>query len=126
MSTWTHVVGVIRFDSLPGMPEPNCGSTCEYEDDESIWDKCTVPCGSEGSLQISKWENPASCSIARYTYSIFGDLRHYENGQEIIDYFNKIVKGQNIRQAFFSFYIGGGGTRSFVYDNKGEFVEVIR
>lgn len=127
MSTWTHVCGVIRFDGLSILGEshePDCGNTCSFEDDSEAWDKCNVPCGSEGSIQISKWTNPCSSSMARWTYSIFGDLRDYENDQEIIDYFNRIVDGKYVRQGCYSFEVEGSLKRIFTYDeNTKMFVE---
>ena len=128
MSIWTHVVGVIRFDGLSfaGTPEPDCGFTCDFEDNEDTWDRCNIPCGSEGSLQISKWINPEGSALARYTYSIFGDLRDYDDEKEIIDYFNRIVKDQMIRQACFTFQVEGGDSHIFYYDNNLKvFVEIF-
>ena len=132
MSTWTHVAGIIRFDGIAslGSKEPDCGFTCDFEDNEDIWGKCNVPCGSEGSLQISKWTNPSNSALSRWTYSIFGDLRNYggnhEDEKEIVDYFNRIVKDQIIRQACFSFQVGGGKkSRTFIYDeNSQQFMEL--
>lgn len=124
MSTWTHVIGSIRFDGLPGMtPDPDCGTQCTFEDDEEQWDKCNIPCGSEGSLIVSSWRDPSGQGLARDTVTIFGDLRDYEDEQAIIDYFHRIVSGMMVRQACFSFFVEGKETRTFVYKDK-KFTEV--
>jgi hypothetical protein len=126
MSIWTHVAGVIRFDYLLGLtPIPDCGETCSFEDDTNVWNKCTVPCGSEGSLQVSTWENPCKSSLASLTVSIFGDLRDYDDDQAIIDYFNRITKEPMIRQACFTIGIEGETERTFVFKDK-EFKELFK
>lgn len=100
MSTWTHVNSSIRFDSLRGyMDPPDLGVTAGVWDDYA---KATVPCGSEGSLDTYLWVNPHESCMAAYTGAIFGDLRSYEDVDEIVAYFNRIVEGQMIRQGFFT------------------------
>lgn len=128
MSVWTHVLGTIRFDNWFAFDltayEPDVGIPCTFEDDIEQWDKCNIPCGSEGSLTISKWEAPNETSVARYTITIFGNLRDYDNEQEIIDYFNRITKDQDIRQACFTFEVEGNNkVRTFVWQED-SFVEV--
>lgn len=126
MSVWTHVLGTIRFDCCPGLnlPKPDVGVSCTWDDPEERWDRCNVPCGSEGSLVISKWEEAERSCVARYTITIFGDLRDYDDEQEIINYFNRITKGQDIRQACFTFYVEGKDARTFVWFDD-EFEEII-
>lgn len=127
MSIWTHVLGTIRFDSWPGLdaPEPDVGCPCHFTDPPEQWDKCNIPCGSEGSLKISKWEDPSKSTVAKYTFTIFGDLRDYDNEQEIINYFNRITNGQDVRQACFTIKVEGKAIRTFVWkdDGLGGFVE---
>jgi len=104
MSTWTHINGSIRFDLLPGMTKkPDLGNTCTFESPESDWDKCDVPIGSEGSMQYDVWQNPDGISLAAMTATFFGDLRDYgiEDHDKIHDYFNRIVKGNMVRQGIF-------------------------
>lgn len=133
MSIWTHVLGTIRFDSWTGLePAPNIGISCHFTDPPEQWDKCNIPCGSEGSLFISKWEDPSKSTVAKYTITIFGDLRDYDDEQGIIDYFNRITKDQDIRQACFTFYVEGKDARTFVWkeniwekNGKEKFVEVM-
>lgn len=46
-----------------------------------------LPCGSEGSLHMSIWENSNASCVAAYTVSIFGDLRDHDSAMEIIKWF---------------------------------------
>jgi len=129
MSILTHVSGSIRFDGLPGVsPVPDCGIACSFTDTSEQWDKCNIPCGSEGSLTISTWKDPSG-SAALYTVTIFGDLRDYDDAQEIIDYFKRITKRQAVRQACFAIEVGCGTIRTFTWKktnegDRGGFVEV--
>lgn len=122
MSIWTHVVGIIRFDGIvingKGTPFPDCDNVVDYDDDNEKWDKCNIPCGSEGSLNISYWENPDGHQLARWVVSIWGDLRDYSNEDEIIEYFNRITNKRSIRQACFTMYVEGGCERTFVFENE--------
>lgn len=103
MSNWTHVAGVIRVDYIKwdeDTPELDfdelIGKECLFEFDRETWEDARsnpdkyLPMGSEGSLHKSVWINPNKGSLARYTVSIFGDLRDHNSSQEIIDWFQKI------------------------------------
>ena len=94
MSVWTHVAVVIRVDDLRGIgiskdrklgfpPNPKAYS---------------VPSGSEGGLKFNIWINPEPSHIAAYTLMIWGDLRDYNNIDEIVTYLNEITEGRMIRQ----------------------------
>lgn len=107
MSTWTHVAGVVRFDSIRGMgPEPDWddifGKECLWEANPEVWKDADehpekyMPCGSEGTLQKTIWENPEKSCMAAYTVSIFGDLRDWYDVDAIIDWFKRIVKDENL------------------------------
>lgn len=61
MSTWTHVVGTIRVDGIPG-GEENLDST--------------LPAGSEGSLRYSI--NEYGGGLPWVIITIWGDLRDYD------------------------------------------------
>jgi hypothetical protein len=102
MSTWTHVAATIRFDALrlPGMPnqKPDLGKTCDFDSPAADWDVCSVPCGSEGSLQIHLWENPHPTHIAAFTATIWGDLRDYDSVDEVVEYLNRITDDRMVRQ----------------------------
>jgi len=109
MSTWTHVAAVIRFDGLQslGMAIPDLGNTVSYEDEKDKWDKCTVPCGSEGSLITTLWSNPSKNSIAAWTATIFGDLRDYEDIEEITAYLKRITDGKHVRNGVATIEVEG-------------------
>lgn len=103
MSIWTHVAVTIRFDALRisdhfSMTVDDLGQTCTFDSDRDAWDQCNVPCGSEGSLQTHLWVNPQMNCMAAYTAAIHGDLRDYQDVEEIKAYLNRICKGRLVRQ----------------------------
>src|SRR6266436_878596 len=116
MSMWTHVAIVIRFDgSQPQGDEeltigqhlkPDLGKKfildrdddLTYEDFIAAENACTVPKGSEGSLYTNLWVNPDPSHMAAYTATIWGDLRDYDDVDEIIAYLNRITEGKWVRQ----------------------------
>lgn len=133
MSQWTHVAGIIRFDALRilGMPaqvnqNPSefMGNTFEYEDDAETWNACTVPRGSEGSLQYVVWVNPHPTALSAYTVTVFGDLRDYDDEAEIISYFRGVVEGRLVRQATFEVAVEYQPPRVFHYVEDHGFVEL--
>ena len=122
MSQWTHVAGIIRFD---GFVKPDLGKVvsleyCNMSDDEyeKACEECEVPMGSEDSLQHQLWTNPREGNAARYTAMIWGDLRDYNDVDEIVAYFNRIVKGQRIRQACFEVDVTECPTMIFQYNQS--------
>lgn len=92
MSTWTHVVGNIRVDDLPGI-------TSHLRDIEktigpmSLWgaenDGCTLPQGSEGSLQYKIIEY--SKGLCWITIPIWGDLRDVDSHQAIEKWWDELM-----------------------------------
>lgn len=112
MSQWTHVAGAIRFDAirLDGLPEktPNLGSMCSYDDPPEVWDKCTVPKGSEGSLQWKLEADPDESNMAAYVVTIWGDLRDYDSSDKIIEWIqNHTAKQQMVRQGVIEIRVEG-------------------
>ena len=116
MSTWTHINGSIRIDGIPMLQQEIAtkenvqkiiGNTCSFEDDEIVWDKCTVPCGSEGSLQYEVVK--AGDGLTLWTVCVFGDLRDYDDLEEVTGWFNKITKesGLMIRSAILEIGVEG-------------------
>ena len=90
MSQWTHVTGAIRIDGMPKM-RPDMynveevkkilGFTCNFDSSEENWNKCTVPCGSEGSIQYRIHEYDTGLLWAIIT--IWGDLRDYGSVEDL-------------------------------------------
>ncbi len=117
MSQWTHVNASIRFDGVRGLtPPPELGWPCRWEDTVEVMDACNVPCGSEGSLEWSLHTNPASDSLARWTASIWGDLRGYDNVREIESYLARIVKDRPIRSGVAEIVVEHTSTTILRYD----------
>lgn len=130
MSNWTHVAAVARIDSIVGLTpeldfEKHFGKTLEFEDGSSKWQEQDehperyLPMGSEGSLQMSVWTDPDPCNMARYTVSIFGDLRHHDSPQEIVDWFKEKLKDLWIRQATITVENEYYGTVNWTYEREG-------
>lgn len=107
MSQWTHVAAVIRFDGVKGMtPDPNLNQD--------------VPQGSEDGLHYGLVE--VGEGIPRFTVTIWGDLRDFNNIGEIIAYLERITKGHTIRSGIAEIDVE---CRNFVvvrysYDDNGE------
>lgn len=128
MSTWTHVAGVIRIDALYSTEEfvfkKSLGKFVTWESPEEVWDEFEkyperfTPTGSEGGIQYSIWKNPKKNYLAKYTVSIFGDLRDYSNIKEIEDWFNSILyeKDLLIRDAIIHITCGDGEESIIKYD----------
>lgn len=95
MSAWTHVAAIARIDGYVDSDDMTkiFGKECLWDSDEKVWDDmCNnmaayLPAGSEGTLRMIVWVNPDMDAWSRYTVSIFGDLRNYWDGHEIIDWF---------------------------------------
>lgn len=120
MSQWTHVSVIIRFDALRPidvdvMTLKDLGKTVRYDDDD--YDDCTVPCGSEGSLHTSLWVNPESCSVPAYTATIWGDLRDYDDIQEIVAYLMRICEGREVRSGVAEINVEGTNIVVMRYEN---------
>ena len=122
MSQWTHVAGTIRFDDFSMITGessyPDLGLTCNFDSTQEEWDACTVPCGSEGSLSYYVYINGDESSVAKYVVSIWGDLRDYADKDEIMAYFDQIVKDKHIRQGCYTIYVEPHIHMTFVYDGK--------
>lgn len=98
MSTWTHVTGAVRFDgvALTAFHRQEqrehlldiIGYTCKFDSPPEAWKKCTVPCGSEGSIQYHLHEYDTG--LPWMAVLIWGDLRDYEDMQAIADWFLKV------------------------------------
>lgn len=125
MSNWSHVAAIFRIDSMRFNPidfTDVFGREFDFydflesqEDIEKSPDKF-LPFGSEGSLQMSVWENPNRSCIAAYTVSIFGDLRDHESIEEILKWFDEKCKLVNIRQAVITVHNEYHGVHTKTYE----------
>ena len=99
MSYWTTINGSIRFDAIPCVDDPikpmrtDFGNTCNFGDSDEVWDKCNVPCGSEGSLHYKLVSYDEKDCITNSTLVIWGDLRDFEvsDHHEIIEWLTRIT-----------------------------------
>lgn len=129
MSNWSHVAAIARIDhmALFGMPELNFeeifGKEILYESDEELWEEATehperfLPMGSEDSLRMSVWVDPDPHALARYTVSIFGDLRSHDDSDGIIEWFKAKLEGLPIRQACITVHNERFGYVSWTYED---------
>lgn len=132
MSVWTHVNGSIRVDHIRPVMGPldlkSLFRTASYEDGVEEAKACNVPQGSEGSLHVSIWEEPLKAAMAAYTVNVFGDLRDFDDVEELRKWFEKIVlnSGLMIRSAVMECEVEGQPGILFVYvrGDKGKVVSV--
>ena len=119
MSNWTHVAGIIRVDAFPYEEldfDKLIGEEWQYGDAFYVTSNDFLPDGSECSLQKSVWEDTDSSNIARYTVSIFGDLRDHNDPQEIIEWFKKKCDTLWVRQAIITVWNEQNGTLDWRYE----------
>jgi hypothetical protein len=131
MSIWTHVAGIIRFDAIQAEESnlsPEMGNTCDFESTDEEWDKCNVPRGSEGSIKYLVWTNPRTSLLAAYSVMIWGDLRSYNDVNEIKEYLVRVTKGKIVRQLVVEVSVEGREPVTFagVTDQDGIFSIVER
>lgn len=128
MSIWAHVAAVIRYDDLriPGMPtmgHPQKFLGRSYKPYEygnlSKREHCDMPCGSEGSLEWNINENPDRSCLAAYVVTVHGDLRDYEDWDEIEAYLNRITEGKMVRQGTATVEVEGREIRYYSLGNMG-------
>lgn len=83
MSNWTHFVGAIRVRDIEIEKISSIAKlfrTCDFGDPEDKWRLCNVPCGSEGSLQVSIINSSGKYGLVsedEYCISIYGSLRNF-------------------------------------------------
>lgn len=132
MSNWSHVAAIARIDHIAvlGTPELDFeeifGKEILYEADEELWEEANeyperfLPMGSEGSLRMNVWVNSDPHAAARYTVSIFGDLRDHDDAYGITVWFEKKIEwlamiGISIRQAIVTAHNEEYGYASWSY-----------
>lgn len=132
MSVWTHIAGVIRIDDLRLEEHPHeeivekidsvIGKECLWSSPKEIWEDAVanptkyMPMGSEGSLQKSIWINPDPSCAAAYVVSIWGDLRDFDNVEEIKEWFNSICGKMWVRNAVITIECEDGNSDVVVYE----------
>jgi hypothetical protein len=105
MSQWTHVVGCIRVDALvfrgeniKSNIEELFGKCVSFNDPGYMWDDCSVPLGSEGSVQYNvERTSEDDSSIAWGVIYIWGDLRDYSDYRAIYNWINNACKTIMVR-----------------------------
>lgn len=110
MSCWTHVAGIIRVDSISRKInfEKLLGKQLKYDSPISDWEEADTypdkytPYGSEGGIQYSIWENPDKACMAKYSVSIFGDLRDFYDIDKIKEWFCDVLQAVWVRDAVLS------------------------
>lgn len=112
MSIWAHVNASFRLDNWDCYSEEEIntifGKSVLWGDDGTgNWDDYDehpeqyLPCGSEGSLQLSVWRNPDKSHLFSNLVSVFGDLRDYDDASLIEKWFTEVCNSEDllIRQA---------------------------
>ena len=115
MSQWTHVNASIRFDGIldSRLPtEEQLGEIIQFEDEDY---NTILPCGSEGSIEYAIYRNPRGSSLAAMVVTWWGDLRDYNDVDEIMNYFNKIIVGRSIRSGIIEIDVEYGFTYVYKY-----------
>lgn len=127
MSNWTHVAGIIRANGIAELDfDEIIGKECLWESPEKAWNDAEanpdkyLPMGSEGSLEKSIWINPDGNCLARYTISIFGDLRDHDSTSEIIEWFKEKCKSLWVRNAVITVRNEWYGTETYTYEESEE------
>lgn len=81
MSTWTHVVGAFRIDSIPGISKISLSDVSDVIGPMDLFDspndKSTLPCGSEGSLQYTVHQYGGG--LPWVVVTVWGDLRDFDS-----------------------------------------------
>lgn len=116
MSTWTHVAGCIRIDDLSTTREEHKKKAAEIIRTAFK----NMPCGSEGPLNVRIYINPHIFCFAAFVLTIYGDLRDYDNIEEIENWFNSVCSQFIIRQAVITIECDNGQSKTITYKEKEE------
>ena len=107
MSIWTHVCGCIRVDSI------RIGVEKDKDHDKIVHAiERGIPCGSEGPIKYDIWINRDRSCIAAYTVSIFGDLRDYDDIEEIESWFRNACENLLVRNAVIHIEVENGNKKT--------------
>ncbi len=131
MSIWTQINGSITLRDLTELTgqmvsieaiKKIMGNTCQFDGEDSAWDDCTVPCGSEGSLCYVIYRPGRELDYITQVIIITGALRDYEDVKEIKAWFEKIILSKElpIREATLQVRVSGRETHCFSLDSSGK------
>jgi hypothetical protein len=128
MSQWTHINGQIRIDDMRFLESEGAlkvkkilGNTFDWNSTEEEEEECSVPYGSEGSLQYIIYENPNLHHLAAYVVSVYGDLRDFgddEDVEKVKKWFTSVIDSSIIRQAILEIDVEGKGGIILYYSNE--------
>lgn len=123
MSQWAHVTAIFRIDSIDNDLDISqvIGDPLEDMDYDESYEEHFLPTGSEGSLEYSLWENPDPNCLAKYTLSVFGDLRDFVNVNRIKRWFEETcVRIEFLRQAVCTIHLEHDKitTLTYSYDSR--------
>ena len=126
MSVWTHVNCSIRIDAVrindSGKSKitelkKKLGKIIEWEDLSTVPDN-PIPNGTEGSLRYQIIKNTDRASLAAYLIIIWGDLRDYNDHNEVLQYFKSVIEGEMIRSLVFEIDVEGSSKIHGYYDDE--------
>lgn len=119
MSQWTHINASIRFDGIEELTgiisEKELGiiSTWDNEKETDF-----MPCGSEGGIEYTIVKTGIENSIASRVVVFTGDLRDYDDVEEVLFYFNKIIKGQMVRSGILEIEVDSSNLNLYRVDHE--------
>ena len=116
MSTWTHVAGCIRVDCLSFETTKEKRKKTAREVIKIVREN--IPSGSEGPLYTDIHINPYLSHLAAFVVTIWGDLRDYDNIEEIENWFNSVCSQLWIRQAVLTIECENGQSKTITYKEK--------
>lgn len=114
MSTWTHVAGSIRIDDFSTTIEEHKKKAAEIIRTAFK----NIPCGSEGPFNLKIYINRQLHYFAAFVLTIYGDLRDYDNIEEIENWFNSVCSKFIIRQAVLTIECDNGQSKTITYKEK--------
>jgi len=106
MSQWTHVAGCIRIDDI-GSAMTGISSMGRFV---MALGSFAPPEGSEGPLQVRIVETGSGHSLSWGLAYIWGDLRDYNDVQEIFEWAKAICGQLMVRQCVIAVDVEGGGS----------------
>jgi hypothetical protein len=144
MSKWTHVAGIVRYDAMPEGDKEGVAiavmngnplvlhtvkvlmrpdeSELAFANPYDLLSKSKIPTGFEGPIKYAIVENSDKQNLDRYAVTIWGDLRNYDNVEEIFDWFADITLDYVVRSATLLVEVEGEtDAHQFTYDyNDGD------